>query len=177
MARTSLTADQLFRLDRGDTRELVRAKLAEHDTAHDTAEAAILALQGGAIQKRTVTVTHADLTDAVAGEAQAINIGAVLPANARILGRELTGLTEFSGGSVASCTLSIGGTDADAIVAAQDVFTGAGVVAKQGTSGVNPNGNLGGQQLKATFTPDGGHALDALTAGAVTITVLFAVLA
>lgn len=38
MARTSLTADQLFRLDRGDTRENVRAKLAEHDTALDALE-------------------------------------------------------------------------------------------------------------------------------------------
>lgn len=177
MARTSLTADQLWKMDRGDTREALRVKLAEHDTGLDAADAAILALQGGAIQKRTVTVGHADLTDAVNGHAQVVNIGAVLPANARILGRELSGLTEFSGGSVSSCTVSIGGTDADAIVAAQDIFTGAGVVAKQGTSGVNPNGNLGGQQLTATFTPDGGHALEALTAGAITITVLFAVLA
>lgn len=45
MARTSLTTDQLYRLDRGDTRELMRAKLAEHDTAHDSHEDAIAALQ------------------------------------------------------------------------------------------------------------------------------------
>lgn len=170
MARTKLDRASLYRFDRGDTKDQVCGKLDEHDEALD-------ALDVGKIQKRTVTIGHADLTDAVNGEAQAINIGAVLPANARIIGRELTGLTEFSGGSVSAVTLSIGGTDADGIVAAQDVFTGAGVVAKQGTSGVNPNGNLGGQQLRATFTPDAGHALEALTAGAVTITVLFAVLA
>jgi hypothetical protein len=170
MARTHLSVEQLFSLRYGNNAELLANKLTDLDGHADAAEA-------GAIQKRTVTVGHADLTDAVNGHAQVINIGAVLPANARILGRELSGLTEFSGGSVASCTLSVGGTDADALIAAQDVFTGAGVVAKQGTSGVDPNGNLGGQQLTATFTPDAGHALEALTAGAVTITVLFAVLA
>jgi hypothetical protein len=169
-ARTSLTADDLYRLDRGNTRELLRAKLANHDAALDSLEA-------GVLQKRTVTVTHADLTDAVNGEAQAIPIGAVLPANARIVGSELTGLTEFSGGSVSACTLSVGGTNTTAIVNAQSVFTGAGTAAKRGTVGGNPNGNLGGQQLVATFTPDAGHTLDALTAGAVTITVLFQVLA
>jgi hypothetical protein len=170
MARISLTSDQLWRLDRGNTREQVRAKLADFDVSMDS-------LEDGRLQKRTVTVGHAQLTDAVNGHAQAIAIGTALPANARIVGRELSGLTEFAGGSVSACTLSIGGTDVDAIVAAQDVFTGAGVVAKAGTSGVNPTGNLGGQQLYATFTPDAEHALDALTAGAVTITVLFAVLA
>jgi hypothetical protein len=170
MAHEHLNRDDMWRLDRGDAKGKLCDKLDQHDDS-------LNALDAGKIQKRTVTIGHADLTDAVNGEAQAINIGAVLPANARIIGRELTGLTEFSGGSVSAVTLSIGGTDADCIVAAQDVFTGAGVVSKEGTSGVNPNGNLGGQQLKATFTPDAGHALDALTAGAVTITVLFAVLA
>jgi len=160
----------------GYTAATVKLQLAEVKALADAHDVALSALTDGALQKRTVTVTHAELTSEVAGEAQAIDIGAVLPANARILGRELSGLTEFSGGDVASCTLDIGGTDADAIVAAQNVFAGAGVVDKQGTSGVNPNGNLGGQQLKATFTPDGAHALAALDAGAVTITVLFSVL-
>lgn len=177
MARTKLNRAGLWRFDRSDTKDQVCDKLDEHDEALDDLETASAALDAGKIQKRTVTIGHADLTSAANGEAQAINIGAALPANARIIGRELTGLTEFSGGSVSSLTLSIGGTDADGIVAAQSVFTGAGTVAKQGTSGVNPNGNLGGQQLTATFTPDAGHALDALTAGAVTITGLFAVLA
>jgi hypothetical protein len=175
MARTSLTPQDFWDIHRGNEAELVATKVAEHDTALDAIEAAIAA--NVALQKRTVTVTHADLVDAVNGHAQIVAIGAVLPANARILGPELSGLIEFAGGGVSSCTVSIGGTDADAIVAAQDVFTGAGVVAKAGTAGVNPNGNLGGQQLNATFTPDAGHALLALTAGAVTITVLFSVLA
>jgi hypothetical protein len=170
MARTPLTPQQFWDLHRGNNAELAATKVAEHDTALDSIEA-------GKLQKRTVTVTHAELTDAVNGEAQVIPIGAALPANARIIGRELSALTEFSGGSVSAVTVSIGGTDADGIVAAQSVFTGAGTVDKQGTSGVNPTGNLGGQQLNATFTPDAGHALLALTAGAVTITVLFAVLA
>lgn len=138
------------------------------------------ALDGGGtnsvVQKRTVTVLEGDLTAAVNGTAQAINIGAVLPANARILGCELTANTQFTGGGAASVTLSVGGTGTTDIVNAADVL-GGGAGNRHGTFGPNPNGNLGGQQLVATFTPDGAHTLLALTAGATTITVFFTVLA
>jgi hypothetical protein len=47
MARTSLTADQLWRLDRGDTREKLRATLADHDVGLDAVEATLAALVVG----------------------------------------------------------------------------------------------------------------------------------
>ena len=122
--------------------------------------------------KRKLTVGHADLTAAVNGTAQTINIGQKPPTGSRLLTRELTGITQFTGGSASSCTLDIGGTDADAIVAAENVL-GGGTVNRQGTSGVNPGGDYGGQQLTATFTPDASHTLAGLTAGAVTITLTF----
>ena len=132
---------------------------------------------GVALQKRTVTITHADLTDAVAGEAQAINIGAVLPANAVVLAHEVNVGTLFSGGSVSAVKLDIGGTDADAIVSQMDVFTGAATGALSPRTGVHAQGKFSAEQLVATFTPDGGHTLLALTAGSVAITVWFSVLA
>lgn len=145
--------------------------LQEHKAAIDGSSAT-----NGVVQKRTVTVGEADLTNAVNGSPQAINIGAVLPASARILGCELTANTQFTGGSVASVTLSVGGTGTTDVVNAADVL-GGGTGSRHGTFGPNPNGNLGGQQLVATFTPDGAHALSALTAGATTITVFYTVLA
>lgn len=179
MARTNVRKNQLrFPMD-SLNRNALYEKLKEHDSALDTAEADIAVLQSSAgvvIAKKTVTVGHADLTDAVAGEAQVINIGTALPANARILGVEMTAITVFSGGSVASLAVDIGGTDPDALVDGADLFTGSGTTPRHGTPGVNPNGNLGGQQLTATFIPDVGHALDALTAGSVTITVTYMVL-
>ncbi len=128
--------------------------------------------------KKTVTVGHADLTDAVAGEAQVINIGTALPANAVILGHALTAITPFSGGGVAACVLDVGGTDDDAIVKDLELITDAPTEAEmQAAVGLLPQGPYSAQQLVATFTPDGGAALLALTAGSVTITVWYIILA
>ncbi len=125
------------------------------------------------VQKRTVTIGEADLTDAVAGEAQAINIGAALPAGAVVIGHEVTIATLFSGGSVSAVKLDVGGTAATAIVNQLDVFTGASTGALSPRTGAHPQGRFSTVQLRATFTPDGGHALVALTAGSLTITVWF----
>lgn len=143
------------------------------------AEAVALAEAGVALQKRTLTVGHADLTDAVNGEAQSINIGAALPANARILGVDLRLATPFTGGGAATVVLDIGTAgDKDAIVAAADVKSAA-VDGEASTrpAGIAPNKLLSAAQLLATFTPDGAHTLDGLTAGSVVIDVLFAALA
>lgn len=133
---------------------------------------------GITIAKRTVRVQHTDLTDAVNGEAQVVNIGAALPANAVVLGSEVNIATLFSGGSASAVKLDIGGTNADAIAAQMDVFTGAATGALTPTpAGVHTHGKFSSEQLVATFTPDGGHTLDGLDAGDLTITVWYSVLA
>lgn len=143
-------------------------------------EVKTLADAGMTVQKKTVTVGHADLTDAVAGEAQAINIGTSLPNNARIIGVDMRALTPFTGGSVSSVTCDVGTSgDVDALIDGADLQTAA-VDGGPATmpKGVRPNKTFAsGGQLLATFYPDGGHALDALTAGSVIIDVLYAVLA
>lgn len=136
-----------------------------------TVEAALAELAALRVQKKTVTVGHADLTAAATSEA--INIGTALPANARIWGREIRLATAFSGGGAGAVSVDIGGTDADAVVDGESVFTGA-TTAKAGTSGINPFGKLGGQQLTATFISDVNVA--DLTAGSVVIDVLYVVL-
>ena len=132
---------------------------------------------GVALQKREVTVGHADLTDAVNGEAQAVNLGAVLPANAVVLAHEVDVATLFSGGGATEVKLDLGGTDADAVVSQMDVFTGALTGALSPRTGVHAQGKFSAQQLVLTFTPDAGHALLGLDAGSLTATVWFSVLA
>jgi len=130
------------------------------------------------VGKRSVTVGHADLTEAVNGTAQVIDIGVDLPANAVVLGHSVVVATPFSGGSVSACVLDVGGTDADAIVKDLELITDQPTEAERiAAAGIKPQGGYSAQQLVATFTPDGGHALSGLSAGACTIEVFFAVVA
>ena len=140
-------------------------------------ESALIELRG----KRTVTITHADLTEATNNTAQAINIGATLPANARITGVDMRALTVFTGGSVSAVTCDIGTSgDVDALIDGADLQTTA-VDSGPATmpQGIRPNKMFasGGAQLLATFYPDSGHALLALTAGSVVIDVSFETMA
>lgn len=141
------------------------------------AEVKTLADAGMTVQKRTVTVGHADLTDA--DGSQDINIGAALPANSRIVGVDIHTLTAFSGGSVSALVVDIGSSgDVDALVDGADLFSAAvdGGPATR-PAGIRPNKTFAaGGQLTARFLATG-DTLANLTAGAVTIDVLFAVLA
>lgn len=123
------------------------------------------------IKKITTTIGHADLT--AAATSQVINLGSALPTGAFVVGRTIALATAFSGGSVSACVVDIGGTDADAIVDGESIFTGA-TTAKAGTSGINPFGALGGQQLTATIVATDDNVVN-LTAGAMTITILYVV--
>lgn len=144
------------------------------------AEVKVLADAGMPVLKKTVTVGHADLTDAVNGEAQAINIGTALPANSRIVGVALKLATPFTGGGVSSVALDVGTSgDANALIAASDVLAAA-VDGQASTcpSGIAPHKHFAaGGQLLATFTPDGAKSLNDLTAGSITVDVLYTVLA
>lgn len=132
-------------------------------------------LSSSALKLATLTVLHTDFDELeLLDTSEALDIGLELPAGARILGVELRLATAFSGGGNAVVTVDIGGTDADAITDGADVFTGA-AAAQSGPAGINTHGNLGGQQLTATFTADVGLA--ELTAGSVVIDVLYSVVA
>jgi hypothetical protein len=141
------------------------------------AEATVLAGAGMTVQKRTVTIGHADLT--VAGTTETENIGAVLPANARIVGVDIRALTAFSGGGTGAQTVDIGTAgDVDALVDGSNLFAAA-VDGGPSTMppGIRPNKTFvsAGAQLIATFITDTTQA--AFTAGSVIIDVLFVELA
>lgn len=141
------------------------------------AQAVALADAGISLQKRTVTVGHADLTDA--DTSQDINIGAALPDNARIIGVSIHTVTAFSGGTVSALALDIGSSgDIDALVDGADLFAAA-VDGQAATRplGIAPNKLFAtATQLVARFVSTGDNLVN-LTAGACTIDVLFAVLA
>ncbi len=145
-------------------------------TSVTTVEAAIQELYAK-VGKRSLTVTEADLTDA--DGSQTVNLGDALPANARILGVHMHTLTPFSGGAVGDFTCDVGSAnDPDALVDGADLFSAAvdGCPATI-TAGVHPNKLFADStQLTATFICGSDDVADA-TAGAVTIDVLYAVLA
>lgn len=151
--------------------------VAVDPTFSTLATAANVANAGMTVAKKTVTVGHADLD--AAATTQSINIGTSLPANARIVGVSLHTATAFSGGTVSALKLDIGSTgDVDAIVAQADLY--AAVVDGQAAScpaGISPNKLFASAtQLAAKFTATGDNLVN-LTAGAVTIDVLYVVLA
>lgn len=140
------------------------------------AESSVLADAGVSLQKRTVTVGHADLTDADTSEDE--NIGAALPANARILGTNIKLTTPFAG-ITGPVTVDIGSSgDIDALVDGANL-TDAAVDGQASTmpSGIAPNKHFAtSTQLVARFLSASGNLADA-SAGSVTIEVYFAVLA
>lgn len=128
----------------------------------------------------TLTVGHADLTEASNGVAQVVDIGAdVLPANARVVAYDIDVTEAFAGGSVSACGLEIGGTtDPNGILESLELITDVPTAAElNAAKGISAHRAVhAGEQLGATFTPDGGNPLADLTAGEVTIKVLYAVL-
>lgn len=142
------------------------------------AEVKTLADAGMTVQKRTVTIGHADLTDA--DTSQTINIGAALPANARIIGVDMHSGTVFAGGTVSQLLCDVGTSgDVDALIDGADLDT---ALVDGGPSsmppGIRPNKTFvdAGAQLTATIVSTGDNLVN-LTSGAITIDVLFAVLA
>ena len=157
--------------------DAIMSAAAHTAPATDTAAGQMPAAQYAArIQKKTVQITHADLTEAVNGTAQSIAIGTALPAGAMVLGTKVTVATLFSGGAASAVALDVGFGSAgnlETLIKDMDVFTGAATGVRQGSLGTAPTGAYSAQELLATFTPDGGHSLLNLTAGDATIDVYY----
>lgn len=122
-------------------------------------------------------ILEADLTNAVNGSPQSVALRTEgLPAGVTVLAHAINVATLFTGGGATSVGLTIGyAGQLNALVSALELNnatpTGRWV---QGTSGASPvGGELAGQQVLATFTPDASHNLAALTAGDLTIELYY----
>jgi hypothetical protein len=126
---------------------------------------------GLVIQTVNIPIPLATITTKTSGVA--FNIGSALPAGAFLLAADINVATPLSGGSMTAVTAELqGGSDAaGSIVASTSVFTGAASCI--GTPGSNPYANRGGQQIKMTITGDGTHALSALTAGVLSVDLVY----
>jgi hypothetical protein len=138
---------------------------------------------GVSLQKVTQQITHADLTETTDATAQAINVGDPLPTDAVVLGHEVKLDTQFTGGSNSAVKMDLGGTNTVALCDQFDVkgSTASGKLYSPGYAHTtihasHATGSYSGEQLVATFTPTGDD-LAALTAGDLTITVWYTVLA
>jgi hypothetical protein len=135
----------------------------------------------GTVQKATTTITFAALTAAATtqtlspnGAATGITGSLLLPANSRVIGREINGTVGFTGGALSAMTIGVGGVSSIDIVSSQSVFTAVGLVA--GTSGTNPQPlYAAATQVTVLFTATSAN-VNAATAGSVTIDVLYLVL-
>lgn len=143
-------------------------------TVETTANAAI------GVVKRTVTIAYNNAALVAAnsnGTAATVNIGATLPANARIAYVDAHDFTAFSGASMSTFNLQIGTSgDVDAIVSACDLLTAAVDGGPSTfTKGIRANKLFAtiGAQLIATLTPDGSHKSSDLSAGSIIVDVYY----
>lgn len=125
------------------------------------------------VQKATATIGFAQLTAAATTQTIA-PASFLLPAGARVIGREINGTAGFTGGALSAMTIGVGdGVSANDIVSSQSVFTAVGLVA--GTSGTNPQPSYAAQtQVNVLFTATGAN-VNAATAGSVTIDLLYVI--
>ncbi len=147
----------------------------------DAAEARVAALEAGSgttgVQKRTVTLTQAaDLAALGAGvKTKTKSLGAVLPAGARFLGVSLESLTGFDDGAAATYALNVGYAGAGEIVAAESVAAAASGFPKAGTAGAQGYAGAALTAGQATVKLTSNADLNTATAGAITVTIFFAV--
>jgi len=138
-------------------------------------DARLDALEATAIYKKTVTVAFDDFTATADGADEDINVGTALPAGAMLLASKYEITTPFVGAGVATLTMKVGFSgDTDGVTEAVDIL-GDAAAEYRGTPGTAMGGPAGSKQLVANFDPDNAGGLDELTAGSVTITVLYTV--
>lgn len=125
---------------------------------------------GAATQKMVVDIPLTTIQAQTSGTA--FNVGAALPANARLISAEIDVVTPISGGTLSAVTAALqGGSDAaGSILGAVSVFTGA--AASNSKPGSNPYPNRGGQQLKMTLTTTGDTCANA-AAGHLSLVVFY----
>lgn len=142
--------------------------VAQMNTALATTVAYAAAANAAILAKKTVTVAETELT----GASTVINVGTALPTNAVVVAHEIVVNTQgvLAGNDL---TITLGGTDADAIVASTDLDALA-PGSYQCTLGAHPRGKFSAEQLVATFAAGD---LASLSAGNWTINVWYHVLA
>lgn len=148
-------------------------------------------VDGARLTRRRRTITFADLAAGVAvGASVDVPLGAVLaglagqqqpthrlPAGALLVNAPVLKLdTQFTGGGVTSCGVTIGTAGSPTVLATNfDVrgssASGVFVDMTRGVWRVVPAG--ADPLIVCRFTPDGGHSLSQLTAGSCTIEFVF----
>lgn len=147
-----------------------------HYTATDV-EDALTEIGVIRIRKASLTIGHADLTDA--DNSQVVPFGAALPANARILHVAVKLATPFTGGTTSAVTFDVGTTgDADALVDGANVYAAAvDGYASSVPLGIAPNKHFSSAPTLNVTVANVGDTLLNLTAGAATVEVFYFVMA
>lgn len=134
--------------------------------------------RGARIRKLSKSIVEADLVNAVNGGVFDVALGFLPPGAVLVDAVPKIKLdTQFTGGGATSVGVTVGTAGAPTLIATNfDVLGGAAsglfVDMTRGAQRVVP---AGGQQVVARFTPDAGHNLSALTAGACTIELYYSI--
>ncbi len=131
------------------------------------------------------TIFNSELTESTNNVNQTITLTEELPAQAIVLARWITVNTLFTGGGVASVAVDVGwsggGADPNGWYAAENVFAGAlGIRNVPGTTGARLDGGAADVEtlpraITVTFDPDAAHALEDLTAGSLSVNVIYVI--
>jgi hypothetical protein len=152
--------------------EMHARMLMDHDdklTALGTTDAS------GYVKMVSASISLAEM-QALAGGVKTIskNVGAVLPANARLLAVNYTLVLIDNAGDTSATTAKCGGTDDDGLLAFADVTTGSGTALHgNGNGAVLVGDSLSAQQLVLNVTSD--TDLKDMTKGSLAVVVLFTV--
>ncbi len=152
----------------------VQSVQKSEDTAQDASGVSAATALAAILVHLTIDVPLATLQAKTSGTA--FNIGAALPANARVLATETEVVQALAGGTTSAATAKLGSaTDSgdDSLMGAVDVFTATGILSKAGS---DPYQSRGAQQLKMKVTLTG-DVMANLTAGHLKQHVYYSVLA
>jgi len=153
----------------------ISASFAQAVAAVAADEATVAGLSASAIVHVNIDVPLATLQAKTSGVA--FNIGAALPANARLLRSSINLVQVLAGGTISAAVATVQNTGetAGAIQASTNVFTGA-ALGSSDTIGSNPQPNRGTEQLQMTVTTTT-DTMAHLTTGHVSVDLYYAVVA
>lgn len=135
--------------------------------------------QEGSLQHLVIDVPLATIQAATSGTA--FNVGAVLPANVRVMAADINVIQVVAGGSIATSAVAKvqnTGETAGSLAGGSggaNVFTGA-TLGPAPVTGSNPYPSRGGQQLQMTITTGAG-ALSGATTGHLAVDIFYVELA
>lgn len=178
-----ITPDDLldgFKIDGQKIEGMAAGAAADDAVNKGQMDAAIAATLGALIVKKSLNIGFADFAALGAADFVSTNMGAVIPANGRLVGYDVLVTTPFDDGDAdvdVKVEIGIDGETVSMIMGTFDVdktAAGADGAAAPGAKG-HPMCDIGGKQITVTTVTTNGAHLAGLDAGAMTVNLFYLV--